>query len=245
MISVIIPSRLGEDSSLTMNSLRRQTEPVDEIHVIIDREARGCSWARNRGFERAAGDLVLFSDTDIEWAPDAIARLRAALDRSPSGPDDAGRRVGYAYGPYLETGVPGRWWQWRRGTNGPIGAQQWDHSALCEENYISPMCLVRREVFVPFDESLRRLQDWDLWLMLAARGVKGVWAGPDPVFTTPYRFGLTHGPGTVASYLAARATIEDRHGLRVKTPRCPCGRPRDPIRSFCELCREMAEAERQ
>ena len=212
MISVVIPARPGESATLVYESLRKQSYQDLEVILVVDHGNRGAPWARNRGLELARGDYVLFSDTDVRWEPMALAHLLHALEQgSKQGPDADGLRVGYAYGSYYETRPPGWWHRWRTRRSGPIGHRPWDLRALYEHNFISTMSLICREHCVPFDESIERLQDWDLWLHLAIqRKIRGTWVGRT-LFTTPYRRGLTH--GNHLTYDEARAIIRRKHGL--------------------------------
>jgi len=41
-------------------------------------------------------------------------------------------------------------------------------------NYIDVTSLLRREDFPRFDESLKKFQDWDLWLSIAQKGKTGI-----------------------------------------------------------------------
>jgi len=212
MISVVVPVRPGESAALVCESLRTQTYQNLEAILVVDHERRGAPWARNRGLELARGDYVLFSDADVSWEPTALAHLLRTLEEGrEQGPDEHGLRIGYAYGSYYETCHPGWWYRWGRRRVGPIGHRPWSLRALCEHNFISTMSLICREHCVPFDESIERLQDWDLWLQLAIhRKIRGTWAGR-PLFSTPYRLGLTH--GSRLSYEEARAIVRRKHGL--------------------------------
>ena len=48
-----------------------------------------------------------------------------------------------------------------------------DVKRLMSGNFISTMSLIRRDNFENFDESLKRFQDWDLWIRLAKKGITG------------------------------------------------------------------------
>ncbi len=79
------------------------------IRVLRQRNA-GVSAARNRGIAEIQGDAVLFLDGDDWLAPDALARLVAALDATPEAiaaygafcfvSEDGRRRVGAKTGPF-------------------------------------------------------------------------------------------------------------------------------------------------
>ncbi len=87
-----------------VNSILRQSHPVDEIIVVDDgssdgtadlisdfgnkvtcirQENRGPSAARNRGIEQAKGDWIAFLDADDQWTPEKTEAQLAVLKRHP------------------------------------------------------------------------------------------------------------------------------------------------------------------
>lgn len=64
--SVIIPHhKNGKTLPRTLESVRRAAAGLDVEIVLVDDEAgNGLSWARNRGLERAKGEVVFFVDAD-------------------------------------------------------------------------------------------------------------------------------------------------------------------------------------
>lgn len=204
-LSVVIPTRPEDCPIPTLRTLYGQSVRPDEIHVVLDAEGRGQSWARNRGAEVARGRWLLFSDADIVWAPDAVERLLGALVAA-QGRDADGWRTAYAYGAYEWT-VGGR----------PVlrlGDRPWDLEALAQGNYISTMSLIDGELWrgesLQWDEALRRLEDWDLWLRMAARGLRGVQA-PGVLFRTEVRPGVSW--GNPLSHREAEREVAQRLGL--------------------------------
>lgn len=186
-ISIIIPNRETENPYATLRSLAHQTHGA-EIIVVYD-EGRGANWARNHGAELVTGNFLLFSDNDIVWEPEAVEDLYWTLQSTDS--------AGYCYGWYEMEG--------KQYCKQPFSLQ-----TLRDHNYISTMSLIRKELFPGFDESIERLQDWDLWLTLAERGVSGVYC-PHKIFTTKKREGITFGNGI--SWQKAREIVMQKHGL--------------------------------
>lgn len=229
-VSVIIPcydhaAVIGR----TLTSLFAQTYPDVEVVVVDDgstddldralapyrgrfrlvrQENRGGPVARNRGFRESSGDLVLFSDADIVWRKDAIASLVSALDAHPE--------AAYAYASFR--------FGWKLFRLWPFDAQR-----LKEHNYIQTGSLIRRERFPGFDESLRRFQDWDLWLTMLERGDRGVWVPevlcrvltkrrnisswmPKLVYALPWKR-LGWMPKRIRDYEAAAEVIRKKHHL--------------------------------
>ncbi|MGI8595608.1 MAG: glycosyltransferase [Solirubrobacteraceae bacterium] len=55
----------------------------DEVLVVEEPARAGPAVARNLGAQRAAGDVLVFVDADVEVHPDAFARIRSAFDGDP------------------------------------------------------------------------------------------------------------------------------------------------------------------
>jgi glycosyltransferase involved in cell wall biosynthesis len=144
-ITVVIPHRKGADCSITLNSLARQTVPC-EIIMVEDVHAKGASWARNEGFKKVTTPYVLFSDDDIDWESDALEVMLNSLEKSD---------YSYAYGDYDlldgEKVIPHH--------SGEFSVRR-----MVDFNFVSTMSLIRTKDFCGFDESIKRFQDWDLWL---------------------------------------------------------------------------------
>ena len=65
----------------------------DERLRLVTQENLGPGAARNRGIERASGELIAFLDADDEWLPDYLAESVRLLDEH--GPDVASITSGY------------------------------------------------------------------------------------------------------------------------------------------------------
>lgn len=196
-ITVVIPCRESETADITLNSLASQVYQGFKTIVVKD-QGKGANWARNKGFESVDTEFVLFSDNDISWKPHALESLLRALDKT---------RASYSYGRYK------------------IGDDLWSHShfdstALKKFNYISTMSLIRSDDFRltgGFDESINRLQDWDVWLnLLINHGKKGVYCD-DLIFTTEIRPGITYDKdlNPFTTYEEARQVISRKYNLQL------------------------------
>jgi len=80
-VSVVIPSAGRSTLKLVEESLKRQHRKPDEVIIIQDEKFYGASWPRNRGIEKAKGDLIAFADDDCVYPPDWLDRLIAAMDK--------------------------------------------------------------------------------------------------------------------------------------------------------------------
>ncbi len=132
-----------------------------EIPVkLVKQSHRGAPTARNRGLSKASGAYVIFWDADVIAKPEMLQKMLAALKDHPE--------ASFAYSNF--------YFGWKK-----MPAQTFDIKKLKEINYIHSTSLIRREAVVPWDESLKRFQDWDLWLTMAEQRRTGVWI-PDYLF---------------------------------------------------------------
>lgn len=188
MIDVVIPVRPTSYPYLTLCSLGQQT--YRDFRTIVQYDDVGnANWARNQGFKSVTAPFVLFADDDIEFNIQALEWLKESLDQHPT--------AAYSYGSFL--------WGDRL-----VGDMPFNAGRLRKQNYISTMSLIRTAVFPGFDESLQRLQDWDLWLQLLAKGYEGVQCNKI-VFRTAIRNGITRG-GPV-SIETAKGIVRKKHQL--------------------------------
>lgn len=175
---------------------------------LITQANAGAAAARNRGAREARGTFVMFVDADASMPPDTLARLHHALCTHP--------RAAYAYGDFR--------YGWKR-----FRAGEFDARRLRQRNDIHTGALIRLERFPGFDESLKRFQDWDLWLTMAERGDEGVKAKgvctefslerpgmsswlPKQWYRAPWRWipGIRR---RVLAYERARAILYKKHGI--------------------------------
>lgn len=187
-ITVVIPCREHESADITVDSLAGQTYKNFKI-VIQKDQGMGANWARNRGFMQCDTEFVLFSDNDISWRPGALETMHRILKKFP--------KASYCYGRFK------------------LGDVVWGHEPFNAEilknhNYISTMSLMRAKDFPGFDESIHRLQDWDLWLTMLEQGKRGIYC-EDLIFTTEVRSGITHGG---PDYIESEVIVRRKHGLK-------------------------------
>ena len=81
MLTVVIPAT---DAPATLGRCLAALERSSQAHgleVVSDPREGGPAAARNAGVARGGGDIVVFVDADVAVHPDALARLREALER--------------------------------------------------------------------------------------------------------------------------------------------------------------------
>lgn len=191
-ISVIIPTyQHGDTIEVCLLSLFNQTFRDFEIIVvndgstdntaevlekykdrvrIINEENLGAPSARNRGFKESTGEFLIFSDADVDAKPEMLAKMLETLEKNPG--------ASYAYSSFM----------WGRKK---FRLHEFDSEALKKMNYITSTTLLRREHFPGWDESLKKFQDWDLWLQILEQGHIGIWV-PELLFKVkPRRTGIS------------------------------------------------------
>ena len=194
-ISVIIPTyNTGEYLIKTLVELEKQTfkdfeviivddGSTDATQVLLDQyfaltptlkvvrvrqDHLGSNIARNTGYKEAKGEFLLFLDADKLLKPDALSSFLKKLLLKP--------KKAYAYCWFERDGVSNK-------------AGKFDEEKLKTGKLLIDMCsLIRTKFFTGFDENLKRLQDWDLWLSILSKGGRGVRV-KKTLFTTVSRDG--------------------------------------------------------
>ncbi|MFW5888459.1 MAG: glycosyltransferase family A protein [Patescibacteria group bacterium] len=207
MISIIIPLYNQADKlPLCLDSLLRQTYKNIEVIVVndgstdkykdiiskyqkilrekevpfyyFDQSNKGAPAARNKGFEKAGGEYLLFCDADACLYPQFLEITKEELDKNPD--------ISFVYSSFM--------WGKKKFTPGPFSRKK-----LQKMPYIHTMSLIRRKDYPPagWDEAITKLQDWDLWLTMAERGKKGKWVEKTLFKVAP--------GGTISSWLPSFA----------------------------------------
>lgn len=153
-----------------------KTHDFDFEIKVFNQVNQGAPAARNRGAKEARGEYLFFCDADAILRANALEEMMSALTLNPT--------VGYAYSSFL--------WGRKLFKIGPFDAEK-----LKREPYIHTMSLIRREIFPGWDESIKKFQDWDLWLTVLESGYTGIWI--DKVLFT-----VSPG-GTISSWLPSFA----------------------------------------
>jgi GT2 family glycosyltransferase len=188
---------LVNDGSPDTPELERAIAGYGERIIYIRQDNRGPSAARNAGIRRARGEFLAFLDADDVWFPACLtAQVDLALSRQPpcdlvyadvlvyADPAQAHASTPGGSGPAREEGL-------RRAveTHGgevryskvcpSVGALTFE-SLLREDCQAPTSCtMVRRQAAIAaglFDESLRRAEDYDLWLRIAHRAANMAYA---------------------------------------------------------------------
>lgn len=134
----------------------------------IYQENQGTSAARNTGIRASKGEYVAFLDSDDRYLPNMLQLLAPVLENTP------------------ELCLVASGWEERDAQNRSIRTvQPWHIDAglglidwLYGRTLINGAFLIRKSILLEtalFDEELRYVEDWDLWLRLAYAGCRMAW----------------------------------------------------------------------
>ncbi|MFA5062062.1 MAG: glycosyltransferase family A protein [Patescibacteria group bacterium] len=179
---------------------------------IFSQENKGAPSARNLGFAQSKGEYVIFWDADTIARPDMLEKMYKALrDNS---------ETSCAYSKFK--------FGWKT-----MQSHEFDPGLLKKLNYIDVTSLVRRSALTdlrpsagPWDESIKRFQDWDLWLSLLEKNKTGVFV-PEVLYKKvvgnrkgisawlpSFMYNLPWKIKKVADYEEAKAIVLKKHGLQ-------------------------------
>lgn len=177
-------------------------ELKDNSIRLIRQENAGAPSARNIGFKESRGKYILFCDADVIMNPNMLAKMVETLE--------CNKHISFVYSSF--------YFGWKR-----FEAIKFSPSILAKKNYIHTTSLIRREHVELFDESLKKFQDWDMWLQMVLRGRQGLAINETlfkirprecgmskwlPAFA--YRFNFLN---SVKKYRAAESIIKKKHKL--------------------------------
>lgn len=177
MISIIIPVyNQAKKIKQCFESIEKQTYKDYEIIVVDDgsednpekiimkfsnikfikQKNQGAPSARNSGFRKSKGEYILFCDADAILNFKILEIMIQTFENNPL--------ASYTYSSFM----------WGKKL---FKVGEFSSSKLEQMPYIHTMSLIRREHFPEngWDESIKKLQDWDLWLTMLEDKKIGVW----------------------------------------------------------------------
>ncbi|MFA5029525.1 MAG: glycosyltransferase family A protein [Patescibacteria group bacterium] len=176
--------------------------PWQEGIRLIRQENKGAAAARNAGFKESGGQYLFFCDADIILKLSALEKMLTALENDES--------AAFAYSSFK--------FGWKKFRLWPF-----DSEKLKQLPYIHSTSLIRRKFFPGWDESLKKFQDWDLFLTISERGGRGIWLD-EVLFTIKTGGTMSHWlPSFIyqlpvktknkEKYLKAKELIQKKHQL--------------------------------
>lgn len=213
-----------------------------DVRLHILRQTRtGVAGARNRGAAHPAArdaDSLLFLDGDDWLAPDALARLIAALAAAPTA---AAAHAPFAY--VAEQARPSR--------TGPLDLRAVAPGALLPRLLLGNLfangghVLIRAEAWAAcggFREDIPFAEDWELWPRLALTGPFVATGGGPALFVRRRQGSLMHGAATrLAAYEPAFAALAANPALAARLGPARLARllRRARLEAFWTVGREM------
>ena len=175
---VIIVNDGSNDATVNVFESFVQKQDLKNNYYFLNQTNQGAPAARNRGAKKAQGNFLFFCDADATLKPSALEKMRSHLLEHPE--------ASYAYASF--------YWGKKLFKVGPFSAQR-----LKQGPYIHTMALIRRESFPAsaWDESIKKFQDWDLWLTMLKDGHQGA-------FVNEVLFTVKPG-GSISSWLPSIA----------------------------------------
>jgi len=152
------------DGSPDTEALERALKPYMSRIVYLKQENRGVSAARNTGIQAARGSLIAFLDGDDTWLPNYLEVQVARIQADPT--------IDVLYPNVIMFGDPseaGEEFMTICPSNGEVTFER----LLLQECNVSNCSIARRETILRaglFDESLRSVEDFDLWLRVIKEG---------------------------------------------------------------------------
>ena len=169
---------------------------------VINQENRGSNPARNRGAKEASGEYIIFCDADIMMEPEMLEVMLSTLEKNP--------QASYAYSSFKYGFKIFKLW--------PFDAEK-----LKKMPYIHTTSLIRREHSPGWDENIKRLQDWDIWLTMLEQDRAGVWinkilfkaqgGGTISIWLPSFAYKFLPFLKGVKKYKAAEEIIRKKHGI--------------------------------
>lgn len=145
------------DDASTDNSQEKITKYLNNPRFTfhVSHKNQGAPAARNKGFKESKGEYLFFCDSDAVLIPEALEILLNKLKETP--------KASYAYSNFL----------WGKKLF-KIG--EFTEERLKSAPMIHTMSLIRREAMPKngWDESIKKLQDWDLYLTILENNHTGV-----------------------------------------------------------------------
>lgn len=219
LIRIVIPTfNTSKYLTKTLESISKQTYNYFDVHVVDDgstekeydkiksivnkyrkifnitlkryKTNKGAPRARNAGLKGCTSEYIFFCDSDIQLTEDALERLIGALQRN--------------------TEATWSYCNYKLGREKKV-FQAFDKEILKYKNICSTMSLIKTKYCPKWDESLKRLQDWDLFLTMSENGHKGIYVN-DELFTAKKRNdGITFNS---VDWKSAVKALDDKHNLK-------------------------------
>lgn len=159
---------------------------------------------RNKGAAMVKSDYMFHADDDIIFRSDLLEKEVEALDRNPE--------YAFCYSDFLWITLEEA--QALHPFYKPLHrhrGKSFDLEALKKDNYIDTSSLIRTSLFPGFDEdpAISRIHDWEMWLRMGLKGLKGLWI-PEVLY---HAYNTDAGLTATQDYETAKARVMEKLGL--------------------------------
>lgn len=140
--------------------------PFMEHIVYLEQDNQGLSAARNTGIRNSTGEIIGLLDADDLWAPERVARCVNLLREQ----SDVGFVTTDAFLIYERTVSTDRFF----GSKKPFPTKEFPQE-IVRRNFMFVAVFARRSLYDQvglFDESLRAVEDYDMWLRFISEGAQ-------------------------------------------------------------------------
>lgn len=179
----------------------RQYQNNKNIIYVKYLKPRGANYARNQGLKTSSGEYVAFLDDDDEWLPDKVKMQVNKFEEN--------KELALVYGGkniiYTNNGIK------YRSIPNPVLKEN-----ILLGNFVgtTSCVMVRRDLAIEcgmFDENLKALQDYDLWIRLCQKGMPGVIS--EPLINYYNSFGIRQISDNTDLYENSYNIIEQKYSI--------------------------------
>ena len=187
--------------------------PTDNIKwsLTTKKGKTGAPHARNVGARMATGDYIMYVDCDTILYPGALRTYAETFDENPD--------CGFVYSGYkYKVSGDNSSANLSSTDMGMFPSREFSQYQLESNNFIDGSNPMRREIALkyPWRESLKALQDWDMWVRITKGGVKGKFLKNQFFFEKdmPQSGSLSHYSHT--HWLECRGTVQKLNKLPIR-----------------------------
>lgn len=175
---IVVNDGSSDNLEKIINEYKESFSNEKIVFKFFEQPNKGAPAARNKGFKESKGEYILFCDADAILKRNALEVMVNELKKD--------ELVSYVY--------PSFTWGAKFFEVGEFGTER-----LKSAPFIHTMALIKRKDLPekPWDESIRKLQDWDLWLTMLENGKIGKWV--------PQNLFIIQTGGTMSSWLPSFA----------------------------------------
>lgn len=194
-IEVVIVPNGGDEKA---EALAKEYSKGKKNWKVVPIKEKGACHARNAGFENSTGEIVSFFCSDYIANTGMVRMWVNALLKHPE--------CGFAYGAY-EYNTKDRQVYW---------SKEFDLYQLQVANFIDAGFPIWRKHVVKWDTEIKSLQDWDFWLSVVEKGVKGHYLGREISFIAelPRPKGLSF--DSMNNWIERVKYVKNKHNIPIR-----------------------------